>query len=659
MRRVHLKPLAIAIQLSLSAAAAHAADIEAQLAPGDGFEVNSQNGTVVRLRVNDDGSVVVPALPGTAGEEQFLCFDTASGQLGRCLIPPAGPTGATGAAGATGAIGPAGSTGAAGATGATGLIGPAGATGSAGATGATGAAGATGAIGATGATGLIGPAGATGTAGATGATGAAGDTGAIGPAGVPGATGATGAAGATGATGATGTGSSVTGVAVNASGTVAVTDTIGTQTSTGRLWRVGGNSGTAVANDYVGTSDATDFVTRTNGTEVMRATTNQRVGIGTPIPATKLDVLSGTGDAIYGHSNNVGAYLGYETNFSFGSPAQNMNGAGVYASNAFAGYPSMFAQSTGNATVAAAINYSNVWIANYNLVDNSSPTLSPNASFSQLNVTNAGLGGAQSAVRGSSNRGTTAGNPGYSVGVEGIANAQNQDSIGVVGTAYSNSTISAGGYFEGLTYPGASRAYAYVGGTIDGATNRKIVGTGSVSEIIPTRAHGRVTMTAPESPEYWYQDYGSVQMVDGYAKVTLDPILVDIIVVDAQNPVRVFATPVGMPEFNGVTVMNQTSNSFELVELNRGRHSGRIDYQIVAKPKTNYGEGRFPQAPGPQGLKRADEPAAAKAANQPDPAKIFRWPADHVQYNYDPAKLRSDRNGQPATRPGSEPEAQD
>ena len=72
------------------------------------------------------------------------------------------------------------------------------------------------------------------------------------------------------------------------------------------------------------------------------------------------------------------------------------------------------------------------------------------------------------------------------------------------------------------------------------------------------------------------------------------------------------------------------------MELNGGTHTGTIDYQIVVKPKTGYGEGRFPQAPGPAYLKPDKEPLAAKAKNQPDPSKIFYWPADHIVYKYNP-----------------------
>jgi hypothetical protein len=405
-------------------------------------------------------------------------------------------------------------------------------------------------------------------------------------------------------------------------------------------WRTTGNAGTVASTNFIGTTDNIDFVTRTNNTEAMRVTNAGRVGIGTAAPATRLDVSSGTADAVYGHSNNVGAYLGYETNFSFGVPAQNALGSGVYATNPAANYGSVFAQSTGAATTAASAAYSNVWIAQYNLVNNSSATANPSASSNVLTVSSSTLGGGHSALFAYSDRGTTAGNPGFTIGVDAIADAQNQDAFGVSGAAYTDAGLSFGGAFEGLSYAGVTYAYAYVGGTPNGVTARKILGTGTVSEIVPTARHGRVTLTAPESPEYWYQEFGSVQMMNGKAHIELDPITADIVVVDAQNPIRAFCTPADMPQFNGVTTMNQTATGIDVVELNGGQHNGTLHYMLTLKPKTNYGEGRYPQAPGPSYLKADKEPQSAKAANNPaDGRSVFRWPADHVVYQYNPEDM--------------------
>jgi hypothetical protein len=277
-------------------------------------------------------------------------------------------------------------------------------------------------------------------------------------------------------------------------------------------------------------------------------------------------------------------------------------------------------------------------MASYNYVESNNASYNPSANYNQLDV-NANVGGLQAAIMTYSGFNGT-GNPGWSIGGRLQAIGVTQDAIGVFATASGlgtgaspgsgyTSTVnySAGGYFQG------NGNWAFV--SLDAATDRKIIGTGSVSEIISTPQHGRITLTCPESPEYWYIDYGSVQMVNGKAHVDLDPVLVDICVIDDNNPIKVICQP-NMEYCNGVAVINKTEKGFDIVEMNGGTHSGEIDFQIVAKPKTNYGEGRFAQAPGPAWLKADEEPQAAKTENQLEGKKIFHWPADWDVYNYNP-----------------------
>jgi hypothetical protein len=423
--------------------------------------------------------------------------------------------------------------------------------------------------------------------------------------------------------------------------------------SGGKEWALLGNAGnTPVATPaiygtstigttehFLGTTDANDVVFATNNIERMRVKqTTGLIGIGLAAPTTKLDVFSGSGDAIFGHSSNVGGYLGRETNISFGTPAQTLLGAGLYAANPSSGYTSAYAQSTGLADVAASINYSSVWMGSYNYVENTSSVNSPSAVYSQLNNTSTTLTGYQSAIRGFSNRGATAGNAGTTAGGYFTAVSQNQSAFGVVGLAYSDQLSKAGGYFESETYAGANQAFAYVATTVAGVA-RKIAGTNAVSEIIPTPTHGRIILTCPESPEYWYQDYGTVELVNGKAHVDLDPILADIIVVNKEYPIRVFCTPADMLEYNGVAIVNRTATGFDIIEVNGGVHSGVIDYQLIVKPKTGYGEGRFPQAPGPAWLKADREPSIAKAQNQTLGKNVFYWPSDWEVYGYEVEKM--------------------
>ena len=406
--------------------------------------------------------------------------------------------------------------------------------------------------------------------------------------------------------------------------------------TTNPAWMILGNAGTVAATNFLGTTDAIDLVVRTNNVEQMRVLSTGNVGIGLTAPLAKLHVQVVAGIAVRGTNTGFGSgYLGYSGSISLGTFGSTP-GAVVFSEEGTAtANPSFIAVTRNPASYAATIGYSDVWIGGYFGVDNPSTTFNPPALYGQLNESvNFGSLAFQNAVSGYMNRGTIAGNAAYSVGVSGVANSQNQDAFGVMGRTYCNNTgtISSGGYFESNNYLGVvNNAFAYVA---NNGLNRKIAGSGSVSEIIPTPNHGRIILTCPESPEYWYQDYGTAQLTNGQAHVDLDPILADIIFVNADNPIRVFCTPVDMPNFNGITIMNRTATGFDILELNGGTHSGTLEYQLVVKPKTNYGEGRFMQAPGPLGLKADSEPAAARAQNRPDYSQIWHWPSDQTQYGY-------------------------
>jgi len=408
-------------------------------------------------------------------------------------------------------------------------------------------------------------------------------------------------------------------------------------TTTVGAWLLNGNTSTNAASNFLGTTDATTLNFRTNNAQRMTILSTGQVGVGTAAPAAMFDVNSPLGTpAVYGHSPNTAAYIAYETPFSFGTPIQTVSGAGIYSANPLSGYTSMYSQSTGAANVAADINFSSVWIANYSYVQNPGP-FNPPAVYAQLNNSTSLSNVESSAIVGLNDYGTTAVGAGsISVGVEGVSASQFQNAFGVDGESYCDVTASApysfGGTFSGNDYStGTNYSTVYVGGNFNG-TIYKISGTGTVAEVIPTPTHGRVTLDCPESPEYWYQDYSSAKMVNGKVHVDLDPILADIIIVNDSNPIRVFCTPVNMPYFNGVTIMNQTATSFDIIELNGGNHSGRIDYQLVAKPKTNYGTGRFAWGPGPA-MAPKDIPASIPK-NKPDPSKIWYWPSDAQTYHY-------------------------
>ncbi len=156
---------------------------------------------------------------------------------------------------------------------------------------------------------------------------------------------------------------------------------------------------------------------------------------------------------------------------------------------------------------------------------------------------------------------------------------------GVEGRANYLSTATydkMGGLFYVSGYNGTASwsvpAIAAVGSMVDNVVY-KIVGFGAVSTIVKDTQEKDRIMVAPESPEALFQDYGIGTLTNGYAKITIDPILSKNIRVDETHPLKVFIQLEG--DCNGVYVFNKTSHSFEVKELQNGNSNVSFSYQIV------------------------------------------------------------------------------
>lgn len=159
------------------------------------------------------------------------------------------------------------------------------------------------------------------------------------------------------------------------------------------------------------------------------------------------------------------------------------------------------------------------------------------------------------------------------VGGSGVA--ATGSTVGVLGVIPNNAVGSMGGMFirNGGTF--GARVCENNGGT-----DQKIRGTGAVSTVVKDLNGEEVTMFCPESPEVLFQDFGQGQLVNGYAKITLDPIFAKNVTINDKHPLRVIIQLEG--DCNGVFVTNKTAGGFEVKELNGGTSNVTFTYFVTA-----------------------------------------------------------------------------
>lgn len=117
-------------------------------------------------------------------------------------------------------------------------------------------------------------------------------------------------------------------------------------------------------------------------------------------------------------------------------------------------------------------------------------------------------------------------------------------------------------------------------GSLLGGVKRKIAGPGVVSTVVKDLNDNDVMLSCPESPENVYMDFGVATLKNGFAHVDIDPILAKNIIVNEQHPLKVFIQIEG--ECNGVYVLNKSSKSFDVKELQNGTSNAPFSYQLIA-----------------------------------------------------------------------------
>ena len=337
-------------------------------------------------------------------------------------------------------------------------------------------------------------------------------------------------------------------------GSAKVTDSIVTQS--GATVKVNGSanviskaSAPALVGQSSGTnavSDGVDGVT-SSGTASGVAGINNGNGVGVyGTGGTGVYGISNSGYGIYGISNSSHGIVGLSNGNFYGVVGEG-GGAGVYGSGGYGvlGYGTsgfgMYGQHVGASILGSEIPYAGIW--------GDTNTLGA-----------AGVAG---------------------TGMDGIGGIFLNDSPSgnwaLVAANYSSSgpIFTAENIANGVSCTINASAQLHCDG-----------GIGAIVQL--DSGNRKVAMAGIESPENWFEDFGSAQLVNGVAVIQLDRDFIQT--VSTEKDYRVFPVPNG--DCQGLYVTNKSANSFEVRELGGGSSNIRFDYRIAAVRK-NYETVRF------------------------------------------------------------------
>jgi hypothetical protein len=365
----------------------------------------------------------------------------------------------------------------------------------------------------------------------------------------------------------------------------------------------------AVSNTFTGNETITGNVTASGTVQAGQGFFTNSTGAGTLLAVqndtTRVDY--GVDGAVYSTQNGSAGVLGSALGksgqvFGVEGTAQSTPGSGVYGVNGpksatgelYGGYAGVWAD-TGTSGYSAIVATG----------DNAAAMLAVNNS-----IVNETIGG----FNGSTASGIAGGVIGSSLspiglGIEGLAgensltfdNGVGFQAIGAVGSTGSSGGIGIWGatdsgyavfgenngpFVTGLFLNASSTpSFALEAGsansycTVD--TQGDLVCTGSKSAAVQLPDQRWVRLYAVESPDNWFEDFGSGMLSDGAATVNLDPTFAQT--VNANVAYHVFITPKGDSE--GLFVANETPAGFEVREQHSGHSSIAFDYRIVGRRK--------------------------------------------------------------------------
>jgi hypothetical protein len=304
-----------------------------------------------------------------------------------------------------------------------------------------------------------------------------------------------------------------------------------------------------------------------------------QIGIGTTAPGSMLDV---NGDGNFAGTLDAGALA---VNGNVRASGNISSSEGITATGAMSAIQGVFGNTSNDTNSVVGVNNGGGFSATAG-VNHDSGHLSygiSGQSYSPIGVGVLGYG-----VNFSKTYSTLAGLEPF--GVAGDAqNVSGVIPVGVWGTAdagsgvagENNSTVEPAGVFVNFNATTGSLAFEAEGTkghcTMDISGNLNC--TGTVGAVIHLPNDNWTRFYNVESPENWFEDFGSGQLSRGKSLIKLESNFAAA--VNSSVDYHVFLTPIG--DSRGLYVARKTATSFEVREQAGGMSSVAFDYRIVAK----------------------------------------------------------------------------
>jgi hypothetical protein len=196
--------------------------------------------------------------------------------------------------------------------------------------------------------------------------------------------------------------------------------------------------------------------------------------------------------------------------------------------------------------------------------------------------------------------------------------------VGVKGSIEAGAANGVAGQFfnvpgQGLILQGIGPAGQVF--SVDPHGNLQISGnlivSGTKSSTAKLQDGREVALYAVESPENWFEDFGSAELSNGVAWVPLEASFAQT--VNAAVNYHVFLTPNG--DSNGLYVARKTATGFEIREHGGGASNIAFDYRIVAR-RRGYEAIRMLQVPERKTLETLRPPLKMATGHKVEPPKI-------------------------------------